>query len=63
MTPQQLSRVYELYQPVVEDGRWTEGLCEMWWRKNKPVKHSVHIPCWDSFKWNPLKWRGACFGR
>ena len=27
------------------------------------MKHSVHIPCWDSFKWNPLKWRGPCFGR
>jgi len=23
--------VYELYQPVVEDGKWTEGLLEMWW--------------------------------
>ncbi|KAI3425363.1 hypothetical protein D9Q98_009127 [Chlorella vulgaris] len=63
MTPQPLQKVYELYQPVVQEGRWTEGLLEMWWRKNKPVKHSVHIPCWDSFKWNPLKWRGACFGR
>jgi hypothetical protein len=31
--------------------------------KNKAVKHSVHIPCWDSFKLNPYLWRGACFGR
>lgn len=61
--PEPLQKIYELYEPVVQEGRWTEGLCEMWFHKNKPVKHSVHIPCWDSFKWNPLKWRGACFGR
>lgn len=61
--PEPLSKVYELYQPVVQEGRWTEGLLEMWFWKNKAVKHSVHIPCWDSFKWNPSKWRGICFGR
>lgn len=61
--PEQLQHVYELYQPVVKNGRWTMGLLEMWFWKGKPVKHSVHIPCWDSFKWNPLKWRGPCFGR
>ncbi|KAI7836879.1 hypothetical protein COHA_009279 [Chlorella ohadii] len=62
-TPEPLEPVFRLYQPVVQDGRWTHGLCEMWFWKLKPVKHSVHIPCWDSFKWNPLKWRGPCFGR
>ena len=31
--------------------------------KQKAAKQAVHIPCWDSFKWNPLRWRGACFGR
>jgi hypothetical protein len=30
MTPQPLQKVYELYQPVVQEGRWTEGLLEMW---------------------------------
>ncbi|KAL4419980.1 hypothetical protein ABPG75_007078 [Micractinium tetrahymenae] len=62
-TPLQMDKVYELYQPVVQEGRWTEGLLEMWWRKNKPVKTAVHVPCWDSFKWDPRKWRGSCFGR
>ena len=31
--------------------------------KNKPVKRAVHVPCWDSFRWNPLRWRGIVLGR
>lgn len=27
------------------------------------VKHSTHLPCWDSFKINPCRWRGIVFGR
>lgn len=29
--PEPLETVFRLYQPVVQDGRWTHGLCEMWW--------------------------------
>lgn len=29
--PEPLANVFELYQPVVQEGRWTEGLIEMWW--------------------------------
>lgn len=29
--PEPLEAVFRLYQPVVQDGRWTHGLCEMWW--------------------------------
>lgn len=61
--PLDLKTVYELYKPYVKDGAWTFGLFEMWFWKAKPVKHSVHIPCWDSFKWFPWLWRGICFGR
>lgn len=61
--PLDLKRVYEIYQPHVKNGAWTFGLFEMWFFKAKPVKHSVHIPCWDSFTFNPLRWRGICFGR
>lgn len=31
--------------------------------KSKPVKRAVHIPCWESCKFNPLKWRGIVLGR
>lgn len=34
-----------------------------WFPKAKAVKHSVHVPCWDSFRINPRLWRGICFGR
>lgn len=61
--PPQLGEVHRLYEPVVQQGRWTEGLLQMWLGKNKPVKRAVHIPCWDSFCWNPLRWRGIVLGR
>ncbi|GAB4814581.1 hypothetical protein N2152v2_001627 [Parachlorella kessleri] len=61
--PEDLATVYKLYHPFVADGKWTFGLIEMWWPKAKAVKRNVHIPCWDSFKWNPFLWRGICFGR
>ncbi|KDD75311.1 hypothetical protein H632_c751p0 [Helicosporidium sp. ATCC 50920] len=35
----------------------------MWNPKNKALKSAVHVPCWDSFKWNPYLWRGMIFGR
>ncbi|KAL4420128.1 hypothetical protein ABPG77_000299 [Micractinium sp. CCAP 211/92] len=60
-TPEPLADIYNSYAPVEE--RWTHGLLEMWFPKLKPVKASVHIPCWNSFHWNPLLWRGPCFGR
>lgn len=44
-------------------GQWTVGLFEMWGKKAKFVKAAVHIPCWNSFRWNPLRWRGVVFGR
>ena len=28
--PEPLSDVFELYRPVVQQGRWTHGLIEMW---------------------------------
>lgn len=64
--PEELEDVSFLYtskEGIVRDGRWTFGLFEMWFPKAKPVKHSTHIPCWDSYKINPLKWRGIVFGR
>ncbi len=36
---------------------------QMWGRKAKFAKAAVHIPCWNSFRWNPLRWRGIMFGR
>ncbi len=27
------------------------------------LQSAVHIPCCPSFRWNPLNWRGVCFGR
>lgn len=36
---------------------------QMWFPEQKPVKHSVHIPCWDSYRILPWRWRGFCFGR
>lgn len=43
--PEPLEAVFRLYAPVVQPRRWSQGLLEMWFFKNKPVKHSVHIPC------------------
>jgi hypothetical protein len=51
------------YAPVVQDGKWTFGLLEMWGPRAKVAKSAVHVPCWESFSWNPFKWRGCCFGR
>jgi hypothetical protein len=39
--PEQLSTIFKLYQPVVQEGRWTEGLCEMWWVL--PLQLNKHI--------------------
>jgi Cys-rich protein (TIGR01571 family) len=53
----------EEYDRFVVQGQWTFGLLDMWCPKSKVVKHSVHIPCWDSFKILPWKWRGWVCGR
>ena len=64
-----MEEVYRLYSatghdgPIAQDGRWTMGLFEMWVAKQRPVKHAVHIPCMESFRINPLRWRGVCLGR
>ena len=31
----------------MKDGQWTFGIFDMWTRKAKVAKQSVHIPCWD----------------
>ncbi len=44
-TPEPLETVFRLYQPVVQDGRWTHGLCEMWWVA-AAARCLVHRPGW-----------------
>ncbi|KAL4544872.1 hypothetical protein Ndes2526B_g00808 [Nannochloris sp. 'desiccata'] len=62
--PDDFEHVMKAYAPyITEEGKWTLGLLDMWAPKAKMVKHAVHIPCWDSFRLNPLNWRGLCFGR
>ena len=34
-------------RPFVKDGQWTFGIFDMWTKKAKVAKQSVHIPCWD----------------
>ena len=51
------------YARFIKSGQWTFGLLDMWCPRSKVVKHSVHVPCWDSFKILPWKWRGCVFGR
>lgn len=61
--PPSLEAVAAHYAPVVQDGKWTFGLLEMWTHKARVAKSAVHVPCWEAFTWNPFKWRGCCFGR
>lgn len=61
--PLPMEKVAAVYAPVVKDGEWTLGLCEMWGRRGKVAKHAVHMPCWDSCSINPCKWRGFILGR
>lgn len=61
--PPTLEEVAAHYAPIVQDGKWTFGLLEMWGHKARIAKSAVHIPCWEAFSWNPFKWRGCCFGR
>lgn len=61
--PESLENIHRLYSPYVKLGAWTFGLLEMWFPRAKAVKHSVHIPCWDSYKINPCRWKGVCLGR
>lgn len=61
--PVPFEEIEEEYARYVTPGQWTVGLCDMWCPKSKVVKHSVHVPCWDSFKVLPWKWRGCVFGR
>lgn len=61
--PPELASVYAAHQHLVQEGKWTFGLFDCWCPKVKMVKHSTHLPCWDSFKINPCKWRGIVFGR
>jgi len=63
MPPPEMASVYAAHQSLIQEGRWTFGLFECWCPKVKMVKHSTHLPCWDSYKINPLKWRGIVFGR
>ena len=35
------------HRPYVKDGQWTFGIFDMWTKKAKVAKQSVHIPCWD----------------
>ena len=51
------------YAPYLAEGRWTFGLFDMWCPRAKLAKHGSHIPCWDSCRVNPLRWRGVVFGR
>ena len=39
--------LFWLNRPYVKDGQWTFGLFDMWTKKAKVAKQSVHIPCWD----------------
>lgn len=61
--PEPFADIQEEYARFVTHGQWTFGLLDMWCPKSKVVKHSVHVPCWDSFKILPWKWRGCVFGR
>jgi Cys-rich protein (TIGR01571 family) len=61
--PPEMASVYAAHQSLIQEGKWTFGLFECWCPKVKMVKHSTHLPCWDSFKINPCKWRGIVFGR
>eukprot|EP00884_Botryococcus_braunii_P006425 jgi/Botrbrau1/15784/Bobra.4_1s0136.1 len=61
--PPTLEEVAAFYAPIVQDGKWTFGLLEMWGHRARVAKSAVHIPCWEAFSWNPFKWRGCCFGR
>ena len=44
--PHGTHEIHELYKDYVVDGRWTLGLFDMWCPRAKPVKHTVHVPCW-----------------
>ena len=48
---------------LIPDKAWTFPLFDCWARKSKITKHAVHIPCWDSCRILPCKWRGIVFGR
>ena len=61
--PEPFENIQEEYARFVTHGQWTFGMLDMWCPKSKVVKHSVHVPCWDSFKILPWKWRGCVFGR
>jgi Cys-rich protein (TIGR01571 family) len=61
--PEPIEFKVDEYERFIRPGEWTFGLLDMWCPKSKVVKHSVHVPCWDSFKLLPWKWRGCVFGR
>lgn len=61
--PEPIEYKVDEYERFVVPGQWTFGLLDMWCPKSKVVKHSVHVPCWDSFKLLVWKWRGCVFGR
>ena len=61
--PEPIEFKVDEYERFVKQGQWTFGLLDMWCPKAKVVKHSVHVPCWDSFKLLVWQWRGCVFGR
>ncbi|BDA45424.1 hypothetical protein COCOBI_07-2110 [Coccomyxa sp. Obi] len=61
--PVRPEHIAEQYEPVVKDGSWTFGMVQCWGKRSKVARSAVHIPCCPSFRWNPLNWRGICFGR
>ena len=61
--PEPIEFKVDEYERFVTPGQWTFGLLDMWCPKSKVVKHSVHVPCWDSYKILFWKWRGCVFGR
>jgi Cys-rich protein (TIGR01571 family) len=63
MAPPDMASVYAAHQSLIQEGKWTFGLFDCWCPKVKMVKAATHLPCWDSFKINPCKWRGIVFGR
>ncbi|KAK9850266.1 hypothetical protein WJX84_009716 [Apatococcus fuscideae] len=61
--PTRTEDVARVYEGTIQDGVWTMGLLEMWAPRNRLIKTAVHVPCCPSFRFNPLRWRGPCFGR
>lgn len=52
-----------LFLALILDLRILASACHRESDVSAVLQSAVHIPCCPSFRWNPLKWRGICFGR